>query len=110
MKLRKGLLTALLQVRRSGEQRWLEPGTLVTECTEEKFCNTTGVFLHLHEWSNSYVNFEMEAGVEVEVRITKLWGESIERAVVHPAAAAKGGKMFKQDSSSSGPLMFRRLR
>ena len=52
----------------------------------------------------------MEAGVEVEVRITKLWGESIERAVVHPAAAAKGGKMFKQDSSSSGPLMFRRLR
>ena len=52
----------------------------------------------------------MEAGVEVEVRITKLWGESIERAVVHPAAAAKGGKMFKQNSSSSGPLMFRRLR
>ena len=64
----------------------------------------------MHEWSNSYVNFEMEAGVEVEVRITKLWGESIERAVVHPAAAAKGGKMFKQDSSSSVPLMFRRLR
>ena len=90
VKLREGLLTALLQVRRSGEQRWLEPGTLVTECTEEKFCNTTGVFLHLHEWSNSYVNFEMGAGVEVEILITKLWGDPIHKAVVHPAAAAKG--------------------
>ena len=69
-----------------------------------------GIYNHVHEWSNSYVNFEMEAGAEVEVRITKLWGESIEKAVVHPAAAAQGGKIFKQDSSSSVPLMIRRLR
>ena len=87
------MLTALLQVRRSGEQRWLEPGTLVTECTEEKFCNTTGVFLHLHEWSNSYVNFEMGDTVEVEIHITKLWGDPIHKAVVHPAAAAKESGM-----------------
>ena len=67
----------------------MEPGTLVTECTEEKFCNTTGVFLHLHEWSNSYVNFEMGDTVEVEILVTKLWGDPIHKAVVHPAAAAK---------------------
>ena len=64
----------------------------------------------MHEWSNSYVNFEMEAGVEVEIHISKLWGESIEKAVVHPAASAKGGMIFKQDSSPSLLLMFRRLR
>ena len=93
MKLCEGSLTALLQVRRSGEQRWLEAGTLVTECTEEKFCNTTGVFLHLHEWSNSYVNFEMGDGVEVEILVTKLWGDPIQKAVVHPAAAAKESGM-----------------
>ena len=50
----------------------------------------------MHEWSNSYVNFEMEAGVEVEIHISKLWGESIEKAAVHPAAAAKGGMILSR--------------
>ena len=44
----------------------------------------------MHEWSNSYVNFEMGATVEVEILVTKLWGDPIHKAVVHPAAAAKG--------------------
>ena len=54
-----------LQVREAGSDTWLEAFTLVTECTAEKFCNTTGFYSHLANWSNSYINFEMEAGAEV---------------------------------------------
>ena len=78
-----------LQVREASSDTWLEAFTLVTECTAEKFCNTTGFYSHLGNWSNSYINFEMEAGAEVEVKITKLWGdEPITKAVVHPRQAA----------------------
>ena len=42
----------------------------------------------MHEWSNSYVNFEMEEGLEVEVKITKLWGDPVSKAVVRPVTAA----------------------
>ena len=52
-----------LQVREQGEQAWRDTFTLLTECTAEKFCNTTGVSRHLNNWSNSYVNFQMEEGV-----------------------------------------------
>ena len=52
-----------LQVREQGEQAWRDTFTLLTECTAEKFCNTTGVSRHLNNWSNSYVNFQMEDGV-----------------------------------------------
>ena len=78
-----------LQVREASSDTWLEAFTLVTECTAEKFCNTTGMYDNLGNWSNSYINFEMEAGAEVEVKITKLWGdEPITKAVVHPRQAA----------------------
>ena len=63
----------------------------MTECTQEKMCDRKeggGFYNHLANWSNSYVNFEIEEDVEVEVRITKLWGEAITKAVVHPAGAA----------------------
>ena len=56
-----------LQVREGGNEAWLDTFTLLTECTGEKFCNTTGMFENLKDWSNSYLNFEMEEGVEVEV-------------------------------------------
>ena len=78
-----------LQVREVTSDIWIEAFTLVTECTADKFCNTTNMFKFLAEWSNSYINFEMEAGAEVEVKITKLWGdEPITKAVVHPRQAA----------------------
>ena len=83
-----------LQVREASSDTWLEAFTLVTECTAEKFCNTTGIYSHLANWSNSYVNFEMEAGAEVEVKITKLFEDALTRryeitkAVVHPRQAA----------------------
>ena len=78
-----------VQVRQEGHQDWLSPFTFLTECTGETFCNTTGAFALLAGWSNSYVNFEMEEGVRVEVKISKLWGDlPVTKAVVRPVTAA----------------------
>ena len=78
-----------LRLRKYGSEDWHEPFTFVTECTAAKFCNTTGVYNHLRDWSNSYINFEMIDGVNIEIEISKLWGEDlIEKAVVHPKTAA----------------------
>ena len=64
-------------MREGGSQTWLDTFTLLTECTAEKFCNTTGMFDNLEGWSNSYLNFEMGEEVSVEVKITKLYGDPI---------------------------------
>ena len=78
-----------LRLRKHGSEDWHEPFTIVTECTAAKFCNTTGVYSHLKDWSNSYINFEMMDGVNIEIEISKLWGDdTIEKAVVHPKTAA----------------------
>ena len=63
--------------------------TLVTECTAEKYCNTTGIYNHLANWSNFYINFEMQEDMEIEIKITKLFNDPIKKAVVHPYSAAK---------------------
>ena len=78
-----------IKVRKEGSEHWLDPFTLVTECTTDKFCNTTGIYHHVHEWSNSYINFEMKDGIDIEIVISKLFGEPIEKAVVHPYTASK---------------------
>ena len=78
-----------IKVRKEGSEHWLNPFTLVTECTTDKYCNTTGIYHHLHEWSNSYINFEMIDGVDIEIVISKLFGEPISKAVVHPHTASK---------------------
>ena len=72
---------------------------LVTECTTEKYCNTTGFYDKMRDWSNTYINFEMRSGVKIEIEITKLFDGPIEKAVVHPVKAAeqcevKDGKAF----------------
>ena len=67
----------LMKVRELNTPSWLSPFTFLTECTAEKFCNTTGVYRHLANWSNSYVNFEMEENVSVEIKIRSLWGDQI---------------------------------
>ena len=88
-----------LQIREAGSDHWLDAFTLVTECTKEKMCDKQdggGFYSHLANWSNSYVNFEMEPGSEVEVKITKLWsgegimeGLEITKAVVRPESVAR---------------------
>ena len=75
----------------SDEPEWSSAFTLVTQCTTDTLCDQSpgaGIWQHLTNWSNSYVNFEMENRAEVEIEITKLWGEPITSAAVHPAASA----------------------
>ena len=79
------------QIREVGSDNWLDAFALVTECTQEKMCDKQdggGFYSHLANWSNSYVNFEMDESAGVEVKITKLWGDAITKAVVHPINAA----------------------
>ena len=77
-----------VELRKENSNSWLTPFTFLTECPGDKFCNTTGVFRHLANWSNSYINFEMEQAVNVEIKITKLFGDPITKAVVRPMKAA----------------------
>ena len=81
-----------VQVRETGTDQWLSPFTLLTECTADKFCATAGegIFDHLQNWSNSYVNIELEAGTEVEIKIIKLFGDDpVTKAVVRPEAVGE---------------------
>ena len=78
-----------IKIRKESSERYLHPFTFVTECTTENFCNTTGIYNHLANWSNSYINFEMKDGVDIEIKISKLLGEPISKAVVHPYEASK---------------------
>ena len=80
-----------LRVRLASDEVWSSAFTLVTQCTTDTLCDQSpgaGIWQHLANWSNSYVNFEMEDMTKVEIEITKLWGEPITSAVVHPAASA----------------------
>ena len=82
-----------LKVRKSGDEVWTDAFTLITECTAAKLCDQTpgnGIWEHLTNWSNSYINFEMEESTSVQIKITKLWGDPITKAVVHPASSADG--------------------
>ena len=74
-----------LQVRQSGDKDWKDAFTLITECTSAKLCDQTpgsGIWKHLANWSNSYINFEMEESTRVQIKITKLWGDPITKAIV----------------------------
>ena len=80
-----------LRVRLASEAEWSSAFSLVTQCTTGTLCDQSpgaGIWQHLTNWSNSYVNFEMEDRAEVQIEITKLWGEPITAAEVHPAASA----------------------
>ena len=75
-------------MREETSESWQSPFTLLTECTAEKFCNTTGMFTHLANWTNSYVNFETEENVNVEIKIRSVLGDPVTKAVVRPETAA----------------------
>ena len=80
-----------VKIRKHGSEDWMETFVLHTECTEAKKCNAVprgGFFDHLGNWSNSYVNFEMEDGTQLDLEITMLFGnQTITKAVVHPQTA-----------------------
>ena len=80
-----------IQVKKSTDDEWIETFTMTSECTTMTNCDQTpgiGIWKHLANWTNAYINFEMAEDTEVEVKITKLWGDPLNKAVVHPAAAA----------------------
>ena len=77
------------KVREKDSGEWIDTFALMTECTLEKYCNTTGYYDQMKDWSNTYINFEMKDGVNVEIEITKLFEGDIEKAVVHPVKAAE---------------------
>ena len=85
-----------ISVKLSSSNVWLEPFNFLTECTDEKMCNTTGMGELLDGWTNTYVNFEMEDGQSVDVKITKLLGDPIFKAVVHPKKSAKDCIVHKE--------------
>ena len=85
-----------VQVKRSSTEEWLEAFTIATECTTKTNCDKVpgnGISTHLANWTNSYINFEMEENTEVKIKITKLWGDPATKAVVHPAASATNCKI-----------------
>ena len=78
-----------IQVKEESRTSWIPVFTLLTECTAEKFCNTTGHFEFLKNWSNTYVNFELETGTDIEIKIIKLFGDDlVTKAVVRPETVA----------------------
>ena len=80
-----------LRVKLTSDAEWTDAFPLVTECTTGTLCDQSpgaGIWRHLANWSNTYVNFEMGDNAEVQIEITKLWGEPISKAVVHPATSA----------------------
>ena len=78
-----------VSVKHTTSNVWLEPFNFLTECTDNKMCNTTGMGELLDGWTNTYVNFEMQEGQSLDVKITKLTGDPILKAVVHPKKSAK---------------------
>ena len=80
-----------IRVREKGKNHWTKTFPIITECTDAKNCGFGGgIATHLKNWSNTYVNFEMKDGVEIEVKIKMLFGNgTISKAVVHPNAAAQ---------------------
>ena len=81
-----------LRLRLAGKAEWSSVFPLVTECSTSTLCDQSpgaGIWRHLANWSNTYINFEMaDSGENVEIEITKLWGEPLSSAVVHPATSA----------------------
>ena len=76
-----------------GEEGWQDLFPLLTECTAEKQCNTTGMFDHLkylgnsnivylfakqrtsngklRDWSNTYVNLQVVNGARIELEVSE---------------------------------------
>ena len=77
------------RVREKGSEKWVNTFALMTECSGDKFCNTTGYYDQLKDWSNTYINFEMQENTEIEIEITKLFGDELKKAVVHPYKASE---------------------
>ncbi|MEC8474690.1 MAG: endo-polygalacturonase, partial [Planctomycetota bacterium] len=64
---------------------WLRPFAFVTTC-KQGIQGKNNYFAHLSNWSNTYINFEMNGPVEIAIR--KVSGKPIRKAAVHPRKKA----------------------
>ncbi len=71
------------RVRVVGESTWQTPFAFITRCKD--IGGTTRYYEHLANWSNTYINFEMDGSSPIEIEISKVGGAAIKSAVAHPA-------------------------
>ena len=74
----------------AGVTAWQDAFAFITSSRATKAGNdkaNKGYFGHLRGWSNTYINFEMNRPVEVE--ISRVNGLAICKAVVHPSRGAQ---------------------
>ncbi|MEO1616236.1 MAG: endo-polygalacturonase [Planctomycetota bacterium] len=77
----------LVAVRRlKSGSKWQRPFPLITRC-KQGIKGENGYFSHLSGWSNTYVNFEM--GAPVEIVIARTNGQPIRKATVRPQRHAQ---------------------
>ena len=86
-----------LRVRPHGSQTaWQSAFAFITTCKDRKE-SKDNYFPHLKDWSNTYINFEMDGPVEVE--ISRVSARPIAKAVAHPghrvtACEVRDGKAY----------------
>ncbi|MEB3294785.1 MAG: hypothetical protein VKJ24_16645 [Synechococcales bacterium] len=56
-----------------------------------------GYYTHLRDWTHTYVNFEVPTGIRVEVKISRVDGQSITSAAVHPRRASAPHRLEGKD-------------
>ncbi|MCH2610365.1 MAG: hypothetical protein MK006_04785, partial [Pirellulales bacterium] len=74
---------AIRKVGASGP--WHRPFAFITKC-KKGIEGKNNYFPHLSNWSNTYINFEMNGPVEIAIR--KVSGKPIQQAAVHPRKKA----------------------
>ena len=71
-----------LAIRKLGSNGpWQRPFAFITRC-KKAIDGKNNYYPHLSNWSNTYINFEMNGPVEIAIR--KVSGEPIRKSAVHP--------------------------
>ncbi len=103
-----------VQVCLSGTNDWRDVTAYQTSSQATTTGNDKGYYGHLKGWTHTYVNFEVQYGVSVDVKISSLpTGSTIDpnSSKAHPSSSAYNIKRFNQDTKSivltfNGPNLF----
>jgi len=74
------------QIRETGGGEWRSPFAFITRCVPSNEVNDATMYYSrfIGDWSNTFINFEIEEWTEVEIEITKLGGGAITEVEVLP--------------------------
>ena len=77
------------RVRAVGSETWLSPHAFITRCVPSTPENDASHYYSqwIGDWSNTYINFEMNPSTPVEIEISKVGGAPIISAAAHPRRA-----------------------